>query len=44
MFYILAFFLIPRCECYDYLFEIAVQMNQFGVDPTATPAEIVEDA
>lgn len=31
------------CECYDYLFEIAVQMKQFGMDPTARPAEIVEE-
>uniref|UniRef100_A0A1B6CGD5 Probable methylthioribulose-1-phosphate dehydratase n=1 Tax=Clastoptera arizonana TaxID=38151 RepID=A0A1B6CGD5_9HEMI len=27
------------CECYDYLFEIAVQMRQVGLDPTATPLE-----
>ncbi|XP_076351563.1 methylthioribulose-1-phosphate dehydratase [Tachypleus tridentatus] len=27
------------CECYDYLFEIAVQMKQLGLDPTAKPKE-----
>ncbi|XP_033211482.1 probable methylthioribulose-1-phosphate dehydratase [Belonocnema kinseyi] len=27
-------------ECYDYLFDIAVQMKKFGLDPLATPAEI----
>jgi methylthioribulose-1-phosphate dehydratase len=25
------------CECYDYLFEIAVKMKQFGLDPTKKP-------
>uniref|UniRef100_A0A6I8QU85 Methylthioribulose-1-phosphate dehydratase n=1 Tax=Xenopus tropicalis TaxID=8364 RepID=A0A6I8QU85_XENTR len=27
------------CECYDYLFEIAVQMKQHGLDPSAIPTE-----
>ncbi|XP_032373768.1 methylthioribulose-1-phosphate dehydratase isoform X1 [Etheostoma spectabile] len=27
------------CECYDYLFEIAVQMKQCGLDPSALPTE-----
>ncbi|CAJ0928046.1 unnamed protein product [Ranitomeya imitator] len=27
------------CECYDYLFDIAVQMKQLGLDPAALPAE-----
>lgn len=26
-----------RAECYDYLFEIGVQMKHAGLDPTATP-------
>jgi len=25
------------CECYDYLFEIAVKMKQMGLDPTKKP-------
>ncbi|XP_048242388.1 methylthioribulose-1-phosphate dehydratase-like [Haliotis rufescens] len=25
------------CECYDYLFEVGVQMKQLGLDPTAVP-------
>jgi ribulose-5-phosphate 4-epimerase/fuculose-1-phosphate aldolase len=25
------------CECYDYLFEIAVKMKQLGLDPTKAP-------
>ncbi len=28
-----------RCECYDYLFDIAVQMKQCGLDPSALPME-----
>lgn len=28
-----------RCECYDYLFDIAVQMKQCGLDPAALPVE-----
>jgi methylthioribulose-1-phosphate dehydratase len=24
-------------ECYDYLFEIAVKMKSFGLDPSKTP-------
>ncbi|KAL2088939.1 hypothetical protein ACEWY4_015838 [Coilia grayii] len=27
------------CECYDYLFDIAVQMKKCGLDPSALPAE-----
>ncbi|XP_061466743.1 methylthioribulose-1-phosphate dehydratase [Rhineura floridana] len=27
------------CECYDYLFDIAVQMKQHGLDPTTVPNE-----
>ncbi|KAI4876147.1 hypothetical protein NFI96_017580 [Prochilodus magdalenae] len=27
------------CECYDYLFDIAVQMKQFGLDPAELPTE-----
>lgn len=27
------------CECYDYLFDIAVKMKQLGLDPAALPAE-----
>ncbi|KAM9816925.1 methylthioribulose-1-phosphate dehydratase [Neosynchiropus ocellatus] len=27
------------CECYDYLFDIAVQMKQCGLDPSAVPTE-----
>ncbi|XP_047914827.1 methylthioribulose-1-phosphate dehydratase [Anser cygnoides] len=27
------------CECYDYLFDIAVQMKQHGLDPSKHPAE-----
>lgn len=26
-------------ECYDYLFDIVIQMKQIGVSPSATPAE-----
>ncbi|XP_023242281.1 uncharacterized protein LOC111640505 isoform X1 [Centruroides sculpturatus] len=26
------------CECYDYLFDIAVRMKQMGLDPTARPS------
>jgi len=25
------------CECYDYLFEIAVKMRQMNIDPAAVP-------
>lgn len=34
-----SFVLSFRCECYDYLFDIAVQMKQHGLDPTAVPKE-----
>jgi methylthioribulose-1-phosphate dehydratase len=27
------------CECYDYLFEIAVKMKSVGIDPTAVPSD-----
>ena len=27
-----------RCECYDYLFEIAVKMKSHGLDPEAVPS------
>ncbi|KAM7015330.1 methylthioribulose-1-phosphate dehydratase isoform 1-T1 [Tautogolabrus adspersus] len=27
------------CECYDYLFDISVQMKQCGLDPSALPME-----
>ncbi|KAM8894608.1 methylthioribulose-1-phosphate dehydratase [Spinachia spinachia] len=27
------------CECFDYLFDIAVQMKQCGLDPSAPPTE-----
>ncbi|KAK8787951.1 hypothetical protein V5799_022277 [Amblyomma americanum] len=26
------------CECYDYLFDVAVQMKQLGLDPTLPPS------
>jgi methylthioribulose-1-phosphate dehydratase len=25
------------CECYDYLFEIAVKMKSIGIDPAVKP-------
>ena len=28
-----------RCECYDYLFDIAVEMKLHGIDPTAKPTK-----
>lgn len=31
--------LFYRCECYDYLFDIAVQMKQCGLEPSALPTE-----
>lgn len=27
-----------QCECYDYLFNIAIEMKKFGLDPGAVPA------
>lgn len=30
------------CECYDYLFEIAVKMRQLGLDPAKRPPECAE--
>ena len=29
--------LLPRCECLDYLCDIAVQMKSHGLDPTEKP-------
>ena len=29
--------LFPRCECLDYLCDIAVQMKSHGLDPTEKP-------
>ena len=29
--------LFPRCECLDYLCDIAVQMKSHGLDPTKKP-------
>jgi methylthioribulose-1-phosphate dehydratase len=26
-----------QCECYDYLFNIAIEMKKFGLDPDAVP-------
>lgn len=31
------------CECYDYLFKLAVKMNKLGLDPMATPPIPEED-
>ncbi len=31
------------CECYDYLFEVAVQMKQLGMDPTQKPIPGMEN-
>lgn len=33
------FYGISRTECYDYLFDVAIQMKQCGLNPMATPAE-----
>lgn len=33
------FIFISRCECYDYLFEIAFEMKQCGLDPQEVPVE-----
>lgn len=30
-------FFFSRCECYDYLFDIAVTMKKVGLDPTHLP-------
>lgn len=30
-------FLFSRCECYDYLFDVAVSMKKVGLDPTQLP-------
>ena len=32
-------FFLHRTECYDYLFDIAVQMKKYGLDPLMTPEE-----
>lgn len=26
-----------QCECYDYLFNIAIEMKKFGLDPAGVP-------
>lgn len=26
-------------ECYDYLFDIVIQMKNLGINPTSTPAD-----
>lgn len=26
-----------QCECYDYLFNIAIEMKKFGLDPASVP-------
>ncbi|XP_065060397.1 methylthioribulose-1-phosphate dehydratase-like [Rhopilema esculentum] len=31
----------PECECFDYLFEMAVQMKLHGIDPSEKPAGAV---
>ena len=28
-----------RCECYDYLFDVATQMKQCGLDPAQQPSD-----
>ena len=28
-----------QCECYDYLFDIAVRMKMVGIDPSAIPVK-----
>lgn len=30
-------FFFYRCECYDYLFDVAVSMKKVGLDPTQLP-------
>lgn len=30
-------FFFSRCECYDYLFDVAVSMKKVGLDPTQLP-------
>jgi methylthioribulose-1-phosphate dehydratase len=29
-----------QCECYDYLFNIALEMKKYGLDPNATPSSL----
>lgn len=31
-----------QCECYDYLFSIAIEMKKFGLDPAAVPESHVK--
>lgn len=31
-----------QCECYDYLFNIAIEMKKFGLDPEKTPEKVGE--
>ena len=35
--YCMFLLVIFRCECYDYLFNIAVEMKLHGLDPTSIP-------
>ena len=35
----LVFSYLSRCECYDYLFDIATQMKQCGLDPAQQPSD-----
>jgi ribulose-5-phosphate 4-epimerase/fuculose-1-phosphate aldolase len=30
------------CECYDYLFDIAVRMKQFGIEPNQAPTKTAD--
>ena len=34
---ILILFFVLRTECYDYLFEMAVEMKKLGLDPALNP-------
>jgi len=36
-FYLKIYIFFYRTECYDYLLDIAVQMKQYGLDPSVTP-------
>lgn len=40
IYYTNLFIVLIRCECYDYLFGIAVEMKKCGLDPSALPAQI----
>lgn len=41
--YLMPFFIVFRCECYDYLFGIAVEMRRFGLEPNAPPTQAQDD-